>query len=141
MSSSMSNVPPACTLPLPSTIARWAEGKGSPLVCAVSLALRVRATAYVMQGTLTASSLSLSLSLALHTYTHSALENTAPPPPVSLSSLIRYSFKKHTPLGRAPRLRTHGETERKRRRGKGREEGRKIVSKGPSTLEGTRTLP
>ncbi len=91
-------------------------------------------------------SLSSSLSFALHTYTHSALENTAPPPSVSLSSLIRYSFKKHTPLGRVPRLRTHGERERERERGRDRERereregGKKIVSEGLSTLEETRSL-
>ncbi len=56
--------------PLPSTIAQRAEGKGSPLVCAVSLALRVRATAYVMQGKQTASSLSLSLFLSLFCSSH-----------------------------------------------------------------------
>lgn len=91
---------------------------------------------------LPALSLSSSPAFALHTYTHSALENTAPPPPVSLSSLIRYSFKKHTPLGRAPRLRTHGQRERERGRDRDRErEGEgKIVSEGPSILEETHSL-
>lgn len=146
MFSSMSNPPRPClhSPPLPSTIARRAEGKGSPLVCAVSLALCVRATAYVMQGKQTASSLSLFLSrfCSSHIHTQCSREHGSSSPSQPQQPHQVFIQKTHSTWQGAQTTHTRGERERERGRDRDRErEGEgKIVSEGPSILEETHSL-
>lgn len=115
-----------------------ADGKGSsPLLELTPRPTCKAALTCVMQGHQTASSLSAWLLLSLaFSLSHSVCVSASlplplppssfflsqystdtAPPPASLISRIRYSFKKHTLLGSAPRLRSHRE---RARAGRGR---------------------